>query len=373
MPKCMYRLWTAVVSVCLLCAAFPMPGNAVSTSATAAVLMDADSGRILYARNENKRMLIASTTKILTALVAIENGDLTKVVTVKREATLAEGTSMYLKEGDCLSLEALLYGLLLSSGNDAALAVADAVAGSTAEFVSMMNRKAAELGMTDSSFANPNGLDAEGHYSTALDMARLACAAMENETLMRIASTVSASVGGRSMSNHNRLLQTIDGCTGLKTGYTRAAGRTLVSCVERDGRRLAAVTLQDGNDWEDHATLFDYGFSAFSRETVLRRGEIAECIPVIGGVAESVSVVAADTLAWTVGESEKLTIRCELPRVLAAPVKAGTVVGQAVLLLDGTEVARTKLLCAESVSAAIPAIPEKRSLFQRLRSGERSN
>jgi D-alanyl-D-alanine carboxypeptidase len=173
------------------------------------------------------------------------------------------------------------------------------------------------------------------------------------------------------LSNHNRLLYTIDGCTGLKTGYTRAAGRTLVSCVERDGRRLVAVTLQDGNDWEDHATLFEYGFSAFSRETLLRRGETAECVPVIDGEAESVDIVAADTLSWTVGEGEKLSVRCELPRVLAAPVKAGTVVGQAILLLDGAEVARTKLLCAESVSAAVPVIPERRSLFQRLRTGER--
>lgn len=366
MSNRMLRLFTAVLSLSVCFGALSAKAEAISTSAASAVLMDADSGRILYAQNENDKRLIASTTKIMTALVAIENGRLSDVVTVKREATLAEGTSMYLKEGEQLTLETLLYGLLLSSGNDAALAVADAVGGSVEAFVDMMNEKAALLGMKNSSFANPNGLDAEGHYSTALDMAILARAAMENETLMRIASTKGVTAGGRTMSNHNRLLNTVEGCIGLKTGYTRAAGRTLVTCAQRSGQRLIAVTLRDGDDWADHTALFEYGFSSFPEQTPLQRGEIAKKLPVIDGLASAVDLIAVDALSWPVGEGETLTIRYDLPSVLAAPVKAGATIGQAVLLLDGKEVAQTDLLTVRSVA---PAVPEPPNLYHRLQTG----
>ena len=252
--------------VACLCAALmlqfllPCGAGAVSTSATAAILMDADSGRVLYEHDADRQMLIASTTKILTALVALEEGTLSDTVKVSRKAAYTEGSSMYLKEGEQLTLETLLYGLMLCSGNDAAVAIAEHIAGSEAEFARLMNETARSLGMTGSSFANPNGLDHPEHYSTARDMARLACAAMENESLRRIVSTRTVTVGGRTMTNHNKLLSWMDSCTGLKTGYTRAAGRTLVSCAEENGQRLVAVTLQDGNDWADHKALYQYGF-----------------------------------------------------------------------------------------------------------------
>ena len=366
MPIRCFRLISAVSILCFLMMFQPASVGAVSTSASSAVLMDADSGRILYAHNENARMLIASTTKIMTALVAIENACLTDVVTVKRNATLVEGTSMYLKEGERLTLETLLYGLLLSSGNDAAVAVAEGVSGSVSGFVALMNGKATELGMTNTSFANPHGLDAPDHYSTALDMARLACAAMDNATLMRIASTKSVSAGGRSMSNHNRLLNTVDGCLGLKTGYTRAAGRTLVSCVQRNGRRLVAVTLQDGNDWADHAALFDYGFSEYTHEQIFCRGQQVGSLPVTGGLVTSVPIVTSCGLAWPVKACEDLSVRCELPEDLGAPLAAGQTVGRAVLLLDGIEVAETELVCGATV---LPALPEPMTLFRRLMAG----
>ena len=368
MPIRILRLLAvAAFLMILLFSVIPIETCAVSTSATAAVLMDADSGRVLYAHNENAQMLIASTTKIMTALVAIENGHLSDVITVTREATLVEGTSMYLKEGEQLTLETLLYGLLLSSGNDAALAVAEGVAGSVDEFVALMNEKAEELGMTNSSFANPNGLDADGHYSTALDMARLACAAMENVTLMRIASTKSVTVGGCTMNNHNRLLNTVEGCIGLKTGYTRAAGRTLVSCAERNGQRLVAVTLQDGNDWVDHAALFSYGFSIFPEKITVSRGETVMLLPVIDGAAHSVDIIAADTLSWPIQDGEELSIQWELPEVLAAPIMKNSIVGQAVLLLNGTEVKRTALLCGASVNTAGLELEETQGLLNRLK------
>ena len=212
--------------------------------------MDADTGQVLFDHNGGRRMLIASTTKIMTALVALERASPTDVITVKQEH-MTEGSSMYLRPGERVTVEELLYGLLLCSGND----------GGTASFVRRMNSLAGELGMEDTSFENPSGLDGQAHYSTARDMARLAAYAAGNHTFVRLCSTRSVTIGGRTMTNHNRLLRAVPGCIGMKTGYTRAAGRTLVSAAERDGRRLVAVTLQDGNDWADHAALYDWGFA----------------------------------------------------------------------------------------------------------------
>lgn len=252
------RRLRALLRLCLLLCIVPAVAEAVEVSATAAVLLDADTGQLLYEKNGDEQMLIASTTKIMTALVALEQAEPDDTVTVTREH-MAEGSSMYLKPGETVRVEELLYGLLLCSGNDAALALTEC-AGGLEPFVALMNEKAAALGMTHTSFANPNGLDAEGHYSTARDMAVLAAAAMEEPTFRRICSSRAVTIGQRTMENHNRLLRQVEGCVGLKTGYTKAAGRTLVSCTERDGCRLIAVTLRDGDDWADHAALYEYGF-----------------------------------------------------------------------------------------------------------------
>ena len=259
-------LWAAVSLIGCL----PAVAEAVEVSAAAAVLMDADSGRLLYDKNGEKRMLIASTTKLMTALVALEQGGLQQEITVTG-GHMAEGSSMYLRPGEKLTLETLLYGLLLSSGNDAALAVTECMGGAV-PFVARMNEKAAELGMENTHFANPNGLDDEAHYSTAEDMAKLAAAAMDDPVLRRVASTRTARIGGRTLTNHNKLLSRVEGCVGLKTGYTRAAGRTLVSCAERDGVRLVAVTLQDGDDWNDHASLYEQGFRVLRPVKAVERG-----------------------------------------------------------------------------------------------------
>ena len=319
--------------------------------------MDVDSGRVLYEQNADAKMLIASTTKILTALVAIEEGDLSATVKVSREAAYTEGSSMYLKEGETVTLETLLYGLLLCSGNDAAVAVAEGVSGSVDKFVDQMNEKAKALGMNHSSFANPNGLDDEKHYSTARDMAILACAAVENETLVRIASTLQITIGGRTMTNHNKLLSYIDGCIGLKTGYTMAAGRTLVSCVERNGQRLVAVTLQDGNDWADHQALYEYGFSTYPARRAAVLGQPLETAEVRGGAEDTVPLVAAESFAWPLAEGESLETEVELDEPLTAPLSAGTQVGEAVFRLNGKEVGRVDLLCGAGVAPRLePAL-----------------
>ena len=260
------RLLRGLWVLCLIFCITPAVAEALEVSATAAVLMDADMGQVLYEKNGDRQMLIASTTKIMTALVVLEHAAPDDVITVTPDH-MAEGSSMYLRAGETVRVEELLYGLLLCSGNDAALALTECAGGLT-PFVALMNEKAAALGMAHTSFANPNGLDADGHYSTARDMAVLAAAAVENPTFRRICSSRSVTIGQRTMENHNRLLRQVEGCVGLKTGYTRAAGRTLVSCTERDGCRLVAVTLRDGNDWADHAALYDYGF----RLTAPRRG-----------------------------------------------------------------------------------------------------
>ena len=260
------RMLRGLWVLCLIFCITPAVAEALEVSATAAVLMDADMGQVLYEKNGDRQMLIASTTKIMTALVVLEHAAPDDVITVTPDH-MAEGSSMYLRAGETVRVEELLYGLLLCSGNDAALALTECAGGLT-PFVALMNEKAAALGMAHTSFANPNGLDADGHYSTARDMAVLAAAAVENPTFRRICSSRSVTIGQRTMENHNRLLRPVEGCVGLKTGYTQAAGRTLVSCTERDGCRLVAVTLQDGNDWADHAALYDYGF----RLTAPRRG-----------------------------------------------------------------------------------------------------
>lgn len=259
------RLCGALLALGLLLTLLPCRAEAVQLSAASAILMDADSGEVLYEKDAARRMRIASTTKIMTALVVLEHARLTDTITVTGDH-MVEGSSMYLKPGEVVTVEELLYGLMLCSGNDAALALADCCGG-LETFVAAMNDKAAALGMTDTSFANPNGLDDENHYSTARDMAVLAAYAAQDPTFRRICSTRTATVGGRTMTNHNKLLSQVEGCIGMKTGYTRAAGRTLVSCAEREGRRLVAVTLCDGNDWADHKALYEMGFAENTEET----------------------------------------------------------------------------------------------------------
>ena len=273
------RTVAALCAALTLCFCIPVVAEAVEVSATACVLMDADTGLVLYRKNEDQRMLIASVTKLMTALVVLEQGEVDETVTVTA-AHMAEGSSMYLHVGEKLTLEELLYGLLLCSGNDAALALTEC-AGGVEPFVALMNEKAAALGMKNTHFANPNGLDDEEHYSTAYDMALLACAAANEPTLRRIASTHTAAIGGRTLTNHNKLLSRMDGCIGLKTGYTKAAGRTLVSCAEREGHRLVAVTLRDGNDWNDHEMLYDRGFALVGVQEELR-GRIVRALENIG-------------------------------------------------------------------------------------------
>ena len=236
-------------------------------SAKSAALLDGATGTCLYEKNGDQRALIASTTKIMTGLLVCEAGEPERSVTVPDAAVWVEGSSMYLKSGETLTRRELLYGMMLHSGNDAALTLAISVSGSEAAFVRQMNLRARALGLTQTHFANPHGLDSGENYSTALDLAQLARAALQNEAFRTVVSTKTVSCAGRTLTNHNKLLWRYDGCIGVKTGYTRHAGRILVSAAERDGRQLIAVTISDPDDWRDHAALLDYGFAVLGSDT----------------------------------------------------------------------------------------------------------
>jgi D-alanyl-D-alanine carboxypeptidase len=261
----------------------------ISTGAEAAALIDVASGRILYSHRGDEPMLIASLTKIMTAIVAIEYGELTDVIRVQRSAVGKEGSSIYLKEGQEMTLHHMLYGLMLRSGNDAATAIAEHVGGTEQGFVYMMNQKAEELGLKNTSFKNPHGLDAEGHYSSANDLAKLTAYALRNPVFREIVSTKVKRVPNPGEKwdhiwyNKNKMLSLYEGADGVKTGYTKAAGRGLVSSATRDGRQMAAVTINDGNDWLDHARLLDWGFRYFATQRLIAEGETVEDTPYVAG------------------------------------------------------------------------------------------
>lgn len=299
--------------------------------AKAAALIDVASGRILYSRNGEEPLPMASTTKIMTAIVAIESGKLSDVVKTSKRAFAKEGSSLYLRRGEEMSLHHLLYGLMLRSGNDAAVAIAEHVGGSEEGFVYMMNEKAEMLGLEKTQFRNPHGLDADGHYTTANDLARLSAYALHNPTFQEIVRTKVKTVPNPNANwdykwtNKNKMLQLYEGADGVKTGYTSKALRCLVSSATRHGQQLAVVTLNDGNDWLDHTRLLDYGFSAFPAVPLIAKGDkiqgyehlqasVSAAYPLgedeRGQVKASVRLVPAGSLDYRLGY--RGTIRYEL-------------------------------------------------------------
>lgn len=323
--------------------------SAVDTKASCAILMDADSGRILYAQNIHEQRLIASITKLMTALVAAEQtADLDEEFTVPPECVGIEGSSIYLQTNEKVTMRGLLYGLLLQSGNDAAAAIACRVAGDVDSFAKLMNQRAQELGMQNSHFTNPSGLNDDGHYSTAYDMALLACVCLENEVVAEICAAKSATIGTRTFVNHNKLLYRYEGCVGMKTGYTELAGRTLVSAARRNGQTLICVTLNDRDDWNDHEALFDYGFAQYPNRVLCTQGENFGAVPVTGSLLPSLPVIAAETVRYPLREEETLKLTVEIAHGLQAPVAKEMSVGWAIWSLDGETVAETELICGNA-------------------------
>ncbi len=298
-------------------------------SAACAVVMTED-GQILMEKNAHERSLIASTTKLMTALVIWEHCSPEETVRIPAESCGIEGSSLYLSPGEEYTVKELLTGLLLASGNDAAEALALHAAGSEAVFADWMNEKAAALGMTDSHFVNPHGLNAEGHYSSAADLALLMRACMASPELAEILGKREAAFHGQNYVNHNKLLWRCDGCLGGKTGYTQAAGRCLVSCCEREGTRLICVTLNAPDDWNDQMALYDWGFARVVTGNVT--ANLRYDLPLGGGGRIE---LAADPLVLCLPRDAVLKVRAELPPFVLPPVREGEVAGRVTVLLDG--------------------------------------
>ena len=314
-----------MLAISLLCAPCARAAG-TDNAARAAIVVHPETGTVLYEKNADERLGIASTTKIMTALVVLEHCALDEPVEILPEYTAVEGSSMYLRAGETYTVEELLYGLMLVSGNDAAVALACHTAGSVAAFADRMNAKARALGMTNSAFQNPNGLNADGHYSTARDMAKLACAAMENETFRTIVSTRSAVVNGQTLVNHNRLLRSYDGAVGVKTGYTKTTGRTLVSCAQRGTTQFVCVTLSDPDDWNDHTHLLDWAFENYEYRCVAGDTPVY-AVPVLSATVELCAAVPERPAYLLIHPDDQVALKAELPRFAFAPVEQGTQAG----------------------------------------------
>lgn len=328
-------------------------GESFRVAAKAAIIIEADTGRVLYAQNSDEMLPMASTTKLMTCLLALENGDLSSRITAPAEASGVPGTSIYLTEGETLTLEQLLYGLMLRSGNDAATAIGIHIGGSTQEFVAMMNARAAELEI-DASFKNPHGLDAEGHAASAAALAGIMREALKNEDFRRIVGTQKKLIPwegneySRVLYNKNRLLSSYEGAIGGKTGYTGDAGRCLVFAAERRNMTLIGCVLNCSTWFDTAERLLDYGFENYESVQIFEAGEMVEKVKVTGGREPSVNVIAAEELAVPLGIDEDYMLNIEL-KPAAAPIHAGGCAGFANVLIDGDLTASVELQYAADV------------------------
>ncbi len=332
---------------------------AKKTSARAGALYEPSSGRFLYEKNANEQLPMASTTKIMTALIALEECDLSEDITVPKEATGIEGSSLYLKEGDRVNTLDLIYALLLGSANDAAALLALKISGDIQSFARLMNERARELGLTDTSFANPHGLDSEGHYTTARDLAILSSVALDNPSFYKICSTYkhTMAVGDRirTIVNHNKLLNKYEGAIGVKTGYTKRCGRCLVGAAERNGIRLISVTLDAPDDWNDHITMLDYGFSILDTVDINDILPRLSPIPVIGGEKQELIPSINTPLHPIVRlRGENVTSELSLPKYLVSPIKSGQKIGELIIKRDNTIAARIDIVANEDISNEKP-------------------
>lgn len=363
----MKRFFSLLLSLMLI---VPLRADALSTSAKAAVLINGSTGEVIYEQNSKSRLSMASTTKIMTALLLCEHGDFEREITVTDEMLRVEGSSMGLLAGDRVTLHDLLYGLMLSSGNDAANVIAFVLGGTVNGFVKMMNDKVAELGLKDTNFVTPSGLDAEEHFTTASDLAQLTRIAMQNEEFCKAVSCKSAILNygnppyKRTLTNHNKLLKTFEGAVGVKTGFTKKSGRCLVSAAKRGESFVIAVTLNDPNDWADHTALLEYGLSAIKIKEI-KPPQNQYVVDVIGGDTNSLKV-KVETL--TVSSLNEGDFHCEvnLPRFLYAPVKKDDIVGTAVYFKDNTIIKTSQLYAESDIKAATPKKSAAKEIKQNL-------
>ena len=369
-------LFAAICMLLMALSALPVTVHAegAGCSAKSAVVIDSGTGVVLYEKNCRERLPMASTTKIMSALLALESGGLDSEFIVDSEAIKVEGSSMGLQEGDTVTMRALVCGMLLPSGNDAANAAAVRIAGSTEAFVRMMNERAEALGLNDTHFVTPSGLDddTDDHYSTALDMARLAAECMKNEDFTAICSQKSVKVRfgsppyDRTLKNTNKLLGTLDGAVGIKTGFTDKAGRCLISACERNGARLICVTLNDRDDWRDHAALYDEAFEKMHSRRMPGSGK-EYSVRTAGGEKSRITAVAAPLdMVLPDSVSEKLTVKVCIKRFIPAPIESREEVGEIRWYSDGRLIAKQPIIAAEPNPAQKPPKNEWQKLLRRI-------
>ena len=327
------------------------------TSAKAACVMEISTGRVLFEASSRERLPMASTTKVMTALLAIESGDLSAPVTCSQNAYGVSGTSIYLAQGETLTLEEMLLGLMLASGNDAAVAISEHIGGTTAQFVARMNARAKEIGAVNTRFANPHGLPDDNHYTTAYDLALIAREAMGNATFRELVATERASIPwagrdyDRQLRNKNRLLSSYPGATGVKTGYTSRAGRCLVFGAQQGGMELIGVVLCCA-DWFDEAErLLDACFADYSMVHVLGPTEPAGSIAVTGGRAEQADMCLMGELSAPLREGESAQVVFDIPKSVEAPVYPGMHLGTAKLVVGGEVLGQCEVVACERVDS----------------------
>ena len=302
----------------------------MSTGANSSALYNPDTKTFLYQSNANVRLPMASTTKIVTALIAIETLDLNEKVRVSKEAVGVEGSSLYLSEGDELTVKDLIYGVLLQSANDAATVLALRISGNIPDFAEKMNERVLKIGVTDTNFENPHGLDASAHYTTAHDLSLISAEALSNHTFKEIASTYKYSFklgeGTRTLVNHNKLLKSFEGCIGVKTGFTKKSGRCLVSAAERNGVTLVAVTLNDPDDWHDHKSMMEYGFDNLESVDLNTIITIPDSLPTVSADYSRVKLALS---RCNLVKTKEETVSCsiDLPSYISTDVKTGDKIG----------------------------------------------
>lgn len=348
---------------------FISSSGAVGVSARSAALYEPETERFLYLKDSDRRLAMASTTKIMTALLALELLDPDEEIEIDERALGIEGSSIYLKQGERMTALDLVYAVLLQSANDAAEAIAYEISGGIQEFAALMNERASILGLTDTHFTNPHGLDDPNHYTTAHDLAIIAAEALKNEDFKKISSTYKKEIGEgestRTVVNHNKMLKLYDGCIGVKTGYTKKSGRCLVSAAERDGLTMISVTIDAPSDWADHTELLDYGYSLLEAKTLAEIGDFSYTVPIVGGTRESVKVENTESLKriFNKGDSET-EAHIRLSRYFSAPISRGDILGVVIFTKDGDEIASLDLVATEDVEAlkekkGFPSIFEK--------------
>ncbi|EOD01085.1 D-alanyl-D-alanine carboxypeptidase family protein [Caldisalinibacter kiritimatiensis] len=344
-----------ILSICIimLCSNLSF-ADSPSIEGQSGILIEADSGRILYSHNINRKLPMASTTKIMTALIALENGNLDDIVKVDKKSVGVEGSSIYLYEGEEISLKDLLYGLMLRSGNDSAVAIAKHIGGTVENFVDMMNKKAKEIGAYNTNFTNPHGLSDRNHYTTAYDLALITREAMKNQHFKNIVKTklwIADRKRNRYFCNKNKTVFQYSGGDGVKIGYTTAAGRCLVASATRNNMQLIAVVLNDYNWFNDCYGLFDYGFENYISYIVFDKGQLAKTVYVDNGQKEYLPLITADKFLIPLKESEKGKIKTVIkaPDKVEAPIIKGKSLGTVEVYLKGKLIHKENLLAKENI------------------------